>query len=202
MKKGILIFSLLIAAAATGLICYLLVQEVSYKKSRLDNPDLENNRIVSMFNERIDRQIQDHKQSVMYPGYITESRQNTILYLQRIQSIESYTRYGVGSTHPRNYLELRITFDDHTAADQVYTGHSCSGYMGGCLLMKAEIKNGQAIRIFTNGQEKKGSPEWIIPSLDLMIEKAISYDIGRHPDRYFPPRKTQKDFDREWQGQK
>ncbi|WP_100076995.1 hypothetical protein [Chryseobacterium camelliae] len=202
MKKGILIFSLLIAAAATVLICYLLVQEVSHKKSRPDIPDLENNRIVRMFNVQIDRQIQNHTQSVMYPGYIPESRQNTILYLQAIQSIESYTRYGIGSTHPRNYLELRITFHDHTVADHVYTGHSCSGYMGGCLLMKAEMKNGQATRIFTNGQEKKGSPEWIIPSLDLMIEKAISYDIGRHPDRYFPPRKTQKDFDREWQGQK
>ncbi|WP_394675177.1 hypothetical protein [uncultured Chryseobacterium sp.] len=37
---------------------------------------------------------------------------------------------------------------------------------------------------------KKQLPEWIIPSLDLMIEKAISYNIGRHNDRYFPPRKT------------
>ncbi|WP_295200860.1 hypothetical protein [uncultured Chryseobacterium sp.] len=27
-------------------------------------------------------------------------------------------------------------------------------------------------------------------NLDLMIEKAISYNIGRHNDRYFPPRKT------------
>lgn len=74
MKKGILIFSLLIAAAATVLICYLLVQEVSHKKSRLDIPDLENNWIVSMFNAQIDRQIQNHTQSIMYPGYIPESR--------------------------------------------------------------------------------------------------------------------------------
>lgn len=60
-----------------------------------------------MFNNQIKNQIDDHTQTFMQPGYIPESRQNTIDYLKTIKVIESYARYGVKSNRPRNLLELK-----------------------------------------------------------------------------------------------
>ncbi|ROI00419.1 hypothetical protein [Chryseobacterium daecheongense] len=202
MKKTATLFlSALFVIIFSAVILYAFLGDLFTPRSEFDITDKQNDKIVHMFNTQIEKQIEDHTQSTMHPGYIPESRQNTTSYLKTIRSIESYSRYGVKSTQPRNYLELNITFNNGTTAEKVYTGHPCSGYMDPCLLMKVEMKNGKAVKIFTNGQEKKGSPEWIIPDLNVLIEKAISYDIQRNHDNYFPPSKTQKDFDKEWEDQ-
>lgn len=172
------------------------------KKSEFDIPNKENAKIVKMLNIEIDKEVDDHTQTMMHPGYIPESRQNTIDYLKTIKTIESYARYGVKSTRPRNLLELIITFNDGNIAEKVYTGHSCSGFMEPCLLLKVEMKDGKATRIFTNGQEKKGSPDWIVNDLNILINQAISNNISQNPGHYFPPQKTQQDFEKEWENKK
>lgn len=202
MKKFYFIGSILIIAAISAGILYAFLGNPFGSKSEFDKVDQSNDKIISMFNAQVDQQIESHTQSTMYSGYISESRQNTINYLKTIKTIESSARYGVQSTQPRNYLELTITFNDGTIAKEVYTGHSCSGYIGPCLLMKVEMSDGKAVKVYTNGQEKKGSPDWIIPDLNIMIEKAISYDMGKNRNSYFPPEKKQQDFDKEWENKK
>ncbi|OCA76565.1 hypothetical protein BBH99_12355 [Chryseobacterium contaminans] len=198
MKKPSIFFISVIILAFMAAIFYIFWGNPFSAHSELDIPDKPNEKLFGMFNKEIEKEIENHTQSVMYPGYIAESRQNTINYLKTIKTIESSTRYGVKSTQPRNNLELRIVFKDGNVAEKIYTGHSCSGYTSPCLLMKVEMKDGKATHIFTNGVERKGSPEWIIPDLNIMINKAISYDINRNPNQYFPPQKTQQDFDKEW----
>ncbi|MGE8528040.1 hypothetical protein [Chryseobacterium rhizosphaerae] len=203
MKKILItIISALVVIVFMAGMFYIFFGNQFFSRSELDIPDKPNDKIISMFNTQVEKEIENHTQSMMYPGYIPESRQNTIEYLKTIHFIESSTRYGVQSTQPRNQLELKITFNDGSVVKEVYTGHSCSGYLSPCLLMKVEMKEGKAIKIFTNGQEKKGSPEWIIPDLDILINKAILYDIKRNHDKYFEPQKTQQDFDNEWKNKK
>jgi hypothetical protein len=203
MKKStVVIVILLIILTFSAGIFYIIFRDFSPAKSEFDVPDKQNDKMVNMLNEEIDKEINNHTQSVMYPGYIPEARQHTIDFLKTIKSIESYARYGVKSTQPRNYIELKITFNDGSVADNVYTGHSCNAYVDTCLLLKVEMKDGKAVKVFTNGQEKKGSPDWIKPDLNLLIEKAINYDINTNKDQYFGKPKTQKDFDKEWQEQK
>lgn len=186
----------------SAIIVYAFLGDLFIPRSEFDVANKQNDKIINMLNTQIENEIENHTQSPMHPGYIPVSRQNAINYLKTIRTIESYSRYGVKSTKPRNYLELKIAFNDGTTAEEVYTGHPCSGYMGPCLLMKVEMKDGKAVKVFTNGQEKNGSPEWIIPDLSILIEKAIFYDIRRNHDKYFPPYKTQKNFDKEWEDQK
>lgn len=194
---------ILILIPVLSVVFYFLVFKLNgVTKSEFDFPNQANDKIINMFNTQIEQQINDHTQSDMHPGYIPESRRNTINYLKSIKSIESYARYGVTSKQARNYLELNITFNNGSVAEKVYTGYLCSGYLSPCLLMKVEMKDGNAVQVFTNGQEKKGSPDWIVNDLTLLIEKAISYDITRNRNDYFAPSKTQQDFDKEWEDQK
>lgn len=202
MKKFSPITAILIIAGLSAGILYLFLGNPFGSQSESDKTDRRNDKIISMFNAQIDQQIENHTQSTMYPGYTGESRKNTVSYLKTIKTIESYARYGVQSTRPRNYLELNIAFNDGTTAKEVYTGHSCSGYTGPCLLMKVEMSDGKAVKVYTNGQEKKGSPDWIIQDLSLMIEKTIAYDMGRNRQNYFPPEKKQQDFDKEWENRR
>jgi len=202
MKKTIIvIISVLFLITFMAGMFYIFFGDPYFSRSEFDIPDKPNDKMISMFNAEVEKEIENHTQSAMYPGYIPESRQNVIKYLKTIKSIQSTTRYGVKSTRPRNELELKIIFNNGTVAEEVYTGHTCSGYVSPCLLMKVEMNNGKAVKIFTNGQEKKGSPEWIMPDLNTLIEKTISYDIRRNHDKYFEPEKSQKDFDREWENQ-
>lgn len=203
MKKPVitLISALLVIIFAAG-ISYAFLGDLFTQRSKFDVPDQQNDKIINMFNKQIEQEIENHTQSLMYPGYIPEARQNTINYLKSIQSIESYARHGAKSTQPRNYIELKIGFNDGTFAEDVYTGHPCTAYLEPCFLMKVEMKDGKAVKVFTNGQEKKGSPDWIIPDLNILINKAIAYDIQKNSNKYFEPQKNQKDFDKEWENQK
>lgn len=195
-------FKTLIGVISLAIFLYWIFSDLIPTKSEFDISDKENAKIINMFNAEIEKQLDDHTQSVTHPGYIVESRQNTLTYLKTIKTIQSYARYGVKSTQPRNLLQLQITFNDGSTVDKIYTGYSCSGFMDPCLLLKIEMKDGKAIKAFTNGQEKKGSPEWIIPDLNILIDKAIAYDIKQNHDKYFAPQKTQKDFEKEWESEK
>lgn len=201
-KSAVSILTVLIILSICGAIFYMVSGNYFPSNSELDSPDKQNDKMISMFNAEIAKEIEDHTQSTMHPGYIPEARQHTIDYLKTIRSIESYARHGAKSTQPRNYIELKITFTDGTVAEDIYTGHPCNAYMGPCLVMKVEMQNGKAVKVFTNGQEKKGSPDWVKPDINIMIDKAISYDIDRNHDHYFEPQKTQQDFDKEWENQK
>lgn len=202
MKMKIFALSLGIVLIMGFVFYFIFYDHFFSKKSEFDIPDKENDKIVNMFNIEVEKQIDAHTQTMMHSGYTLESRQNTLDYLKTIKSIESYARYGVRSTRPRNLLELIITFNDGSIAEKVYTGHSCSGFMEPCLLLKVEMKDGKATRVFTNGQEKKGSPAWIVNDLNILINQAISNDISQNPDHYFPPQKTQQDFQKEWKNKK
>lgn len=199
MPKGRI---LLIVIILSSLILGFLFNDIIFpRRSAYDKADKPNDKMIPMFNAAIEREIDDHTQSDAHPGYIPGSRQRSIDYLKTIKYIEGYARYGVESTRPHNYLELKIGFADGKIAEEVYTGQSVSPLVGIAVLMKVEIDNGKVVKVYTNGQEKKGSPEWVIPDINTMINKAIAYDIDQHHDKYFPPQKTSKDFEQEWEKQ-
>ncbi|MFL9833573.1 hypothetical protein [Chryseobacterium terrae] len=192
---------ILISIFPLGILFYFIVFEIKWQNSVLDIPNQQNDKIINMMNIAIDKEIDNHTKSSFSPGLIPESRQSTIDFLKQIKSIESYTRYGVESSRARNNLELKIVFNNGKEVSEVYTGQTCSSYIP-CLLIKAELKDGKAVKVFTNGLEKKGSPDWISNDLNLLIDKSISYDIQQNPTHYFPPSKTQSDFEKEWENQK
>ena len=64
------------------------------------------------------------------------------------------------------------------------------------------MNDGKATNIFTNGQERKNSPEKIIPNINTLINYAIVNDISKNRNNYFEPAKTQNDFNKEWEKQK
>jgi hypothetical protein len=200
-KKGLTI-AILIGLILSGFLIFFIYAEFFNHSTPFDIVDKENDKIIAMFDKQIEYQIDSHTKSNMHSGYIESSRQNTIDYLTTISSIESYARYGISSTQSRNYLELKITFIDGSIADKVYTGVTCSGYFEPHLLLKVQMKNGKTVKVLTNGSEKRGSPNDIVNDLNTLIDKAISYDIGRNHDDYFKPQKTQEDFQKEWEEKK
>jgi hypothetical protein len=133
---------------------------------------------------------------------LTTAQANVRAYLKTISTIESYARYGVTSTKPRNKIELKITFINGEVADEVYTGVSCSGYLKTVFIMKVFLKEGKTIKALTNGVEKNGSPDWILNDLNTLIEGAISYDIQKNRNAYFLPEKNKNDFNKEWEDKK
>ncbi|MFC7346253.1 hypothetical protein ACFQO9_05895 [Chryseobacterium zhengzhouense] len=203
MKKTVVVIAgMLVVFVFGGGMLFCIFKDFFFTRSEFDIPDQPNDKIIAMFNTQIEKQIEDHTHSPMHPGYIPESRENTIQFLKTIKTIESMTRFSVLSKQPRNYLELKISFADGSVAEEVYTGQTCNGYLAPCLLMKVEMDNGKAVKVFTNGQEKKGSPDWIINDLNLLIDKSISYDITQNNNKYFPPQKTDADFEKEWENRK
>ncbi|MGK6343833.1 hypothetical protein ACMGDK_16550 [Chryseobacterium sp. DT-3] len=189
----------IIGIVIIGIVIILFYDVVFTSRSEFDVVDKPNDKMIPMFNAEIDRQIEEHTQSINHIGYIKESRQNTINYLKSLKSIEGYARYGVKSTKARNYIELKIEFNNGKVVDQIYTGQSISGYMAPSLLMKVNMINGKAVKVYTNGLERKNLPEWAIPDIQLMINKAITYDVIQHWDAYFAPNKTQEEINKEWE---
>lgn len=192
---------LLIGFVVVGSLVILFYDVVFTAHSEYDIVDKPNDKMISMVNTEIDKEIEDHTQSSQHKGYIPASRQSTINYLNSLKSIESYARYGVKATKAKNYIELKLVFVDGREVEHIYTGQSISGLLSPSLLMKVVMEKGRAISVFTNGQEKTGSPEWAIPDINLLIDKAISYDIGQNRNAYFAPDKTQQDFNKEWEQQ-
>ncbi|MBX2950668.1 MAG: hypothetical protein KF704_15410 [Crocinitomicaceae bacterium] len=190
---------LIVSAIILGIAAVPLYRTFFGTHSVYDEPNKENTKIIPMLDEQIERALNDHTQSTMHPGFRSESRENAAAFLSTIRSIQSYARYGVESTQARNNLELKITFTNGKTVDKVYTGQTVSGFMGPALLMKVYLKDGKTEKVLTNGMEKTGSPDWIINDLYLLIDSAIGYDISVNEHRYFPPRKTQKDFEKEWE---
>jgi hypothetical protein len=135
-------------------------------------------------------------------GCLPTAKLHATEFVKTIATIESYARYGVTSTQTRNFIELKITFNDGTIANEVYTGNSCSGYLSPHLLMKIFLKDGKTVKVLTNGVEKNNSPNSIIDDLNTLAERSIGFDIQRNHDAYFPSQKTQKDFDKEWNDMK
>jgi hypothetical protein len=197
-SKSKLFLMFFIGLLVAAVFSFLIFSEFFNSKSEFDIVDQENDKIIGMFEQQIQYQIDQHTHGTMNPGYITGSRQQTINYLATITSIESYARYGVTSTQSRNYKELKITFNNGTISDKIYSGLTCSGYFTPCLLLKVMLKNGKTTKVYTNGSEKLGSPDAIINDLNTLIDRAISFDISRNHDSYFPKEKTQQDFDAEW----
>jgi hypothetical protein len=201
-KNKTRIFSPLTIVILVVVSLLILFSDIIFSsRSEFDVVDKPNDKMVAMVNTEIDKEIDNHTQSASHPGYIPESRQNVVRYLKTLRSIEGYARYGVRSTKPHNYIELKLTFTDGSSKKEVYTGYSVSGFMGPSILMKVDMENGRAVKVYTNGQEKKGSPEWVIPEINMLINTAIAYDINQHHNNYFAPEKTQKDFEKEWDKQ-
>ncbi len=168
-------------------------------KSKFDVINKENPKMVDMSNIQVERALKDHTHSVMYPGYIEESGLNAKKYLSTIKSIEKYSRYGVMSTQSRNNVYLKIVFNSGKIVDDVYTGETVNGILGASLLIRVHLKDGKVFKVETNGIEKKGAPDWVINDLYNLFDDAIGYDIKTKPTNYFPPEKTSKDFEKEWE---
>jgi hypothetical protein len=194
MKKTGFIISFLIALGGI----YGMYWMLSPNHSEWDNIEKENPKMVEMFNSELDRIIQDHTKSSFNPGYNEISHLSTQAYFKTLKSIESYARHGVMSTKARNSLYLKLNFNDGKEVKEVYTGHSVSCYMGPSLLMKVYFENGRIQRVFTNGVEKEGSPEWVKNDMYTLLKAALNQDIHENWDQYFPPKKTKSDFDKEW----
>ncbi|PSK94648.1 hypothetical protein [Taibaiella chishuiensis] len=69
--------------------------------------------------------------------------------------------------------------------------------------ISAESGNGagKVSRVWTNGAELKGSPDWITNDLNTLIKSAIPYDMDKNRNSYFLPHKTQTDFKKEDQAE-
>lgn len=168
-------------------------------KSEFDLINKENSKMVDMSNIQMEQALRNYTQSVMYPGYIEESGLNAKKYLSTIKSIEKYTRYGVMSRKSRNNVYLKIVFNNGKIIDDVYTGETVNGILGASLLIRVYLKDGKVFKVETNGVEKKGAPDWVTNDLYNLFDDAIGYDRKRNPTDYFPPEKTSKDFEKEWE---
>ena len=166
--------------------------------SKEDIPSIDNPKIISMFDEQLEKGISNHTKSAMNPGYNETSHLRAKDFLSSITKLETYSRYGVTSTRARNAIELRIYFKNGSKIDKVYTGNSSSHVMPPPLLLSVTLEDGKTKKVLTNGVEKKGSPEWIINDLNTIIDAAIGYDQQINHDFYFAKMKTQKDFNKEW----
>ena len=51
---------------------------------------------------------------------------------------------------------------------------------------KVEMEQGKVSRVWTNGVELKGSPDWITNDLNTRIKSVIHYDIDKNRNSYFP----------------
>lgn len=206
-NKGPMVgLGILLVLVVTGLFLYFtgmadgLIPGSS--KSPLDVPDKENPKMVALFNRQLDYHLGQYD-TVQCPGCIAAAQQRVAAFYQSLKTIESHTRYGMQSSRAHNAIEVKLTFNDGTVADELYTGISWNGspMLGAPLVLKADMAQGKVTRVWTNGVELKGSPDWVIGDLNTLIQSAIHYDMNKHHNSYFPPEKTSADFKKEWQQQ-
>lgn len=188
-----LLFITILAAASV----YFFFLKDELANSNFDKIDQSNPKVVTLFNEEIDLQIERLSSDISKP-MIPQGKKNLVEYLKTVKSIRTYARHGMKSTENRNYLRMHATFSDGETVDKS-TGRSCSGNQKPCLLMRVEMENGQAKKAFTNGQETKGSPAETQQYISTILQKLLIEDLIDHNDKYYPPRKTQQNFDKDWE---
>jgi len=196
ITKSKFILGILVLA---GTFCFFYLKDFSIK-NELDTPNKSNDQAVEIFNNEVEFQIEGLRRSLAKP-MIAEGEKNLYDYMKTIKTIETYARYGVNSTENRNQLRVKVTFNDGKILDQ-HTDLSCSGNFEPCLLIKVEIKDGRAVKVFTNGQEKKRSPKDTRNNISAFVSKVFTADLVANNDKYYPPKKTEKDFEKEWQNAK
>lgn len=199
-KKTNLLVILIISAAAVA-VGYIMFTMFFPSRTAFDIPDKTSPKMVAMFDKQLQVNIDDHEQNSFHPGYLPTAKEHVAAYIKTITKLESYSRHGVNSSQARNAILLRITFADGSVVDKVHTGLTSSHVMPPPLLMNVSIKDGKTVSVLTNGMEKKGSPDWVIPDLNTVINAAISYDKNKNNNAYFPPTKTKQDFEKEWEEQ-
>lgn len=189
---------ILIISAAVVVVGYILYSIMFPSTSEFDIPNKENPKMVAMFDKQLQVNIDDHERNTFHPGYLPTAKDHVAAYLKTLSKIESYSRHGVTSSQARNAILLRLTFTNGTIAEKVYTGHTSSHLMPPPLLMSVDITEGKTIKVLTNGMEKSGSPDWVIPEINTLISSAINYDKRQNNNAYFPAAKTKQDFEKEW----
>jgi len=198
-KSSNRIFIILLTTAVSLVMVYFLLAELISSKTQFDVADKENPKIVAMLNTQLQKNIDKHEKNTFHPGYLPTAKAYVAAYLKTIAKLESYSRYGVASSRGRNAIEVRIAFKDGTVAEKLYTGNTSSHVMPPPLLLSVTMNDGIAVKVWTNGVEKKGSPEWIVNDLNTLIEAAVFYDIKRNRNGYYPADKTPQDFEKEWE---
>lgn len=130
--------------------------------------------------------------------YIREAKANATAYFHSIASIESYARYGVTSSQPRNMLELNIIYQAGKEAKKVYTGMSVNGMVGANVLFKILLKDGKVTQAYSNGVELKNPPDWVKNDIRNVIHAAMSHGVQNNQSGYYPSEKTASDIEKEW----
>ena len=191
-NQKFLIFITILAAASI----YFFYLKDELTNSNFDKTDQSNPKVVTLFNEEIDFQIERLSSDISKP-MIQQGKKNLVEYLKSVKSIRTYALHGVKSTENRNYLRMQTTFKDGETVDRS-TGRSCSGNQKPCLLIRVEMENGRAKKVFTNGQEVKGSPAETQQYISTILQKLWIEDLIDNNDKYYPPKKTHHNFEKDW----
>jgi hypothetical protein len=170
------------------------------QKGPYDVVDKENNKIGILFEKAIAEEKERIANGREYPGIKPDCIKRMNTYLNSIKHIESYASKGTASNDKFNQVEIKITFNDGTIANKIYTGKRVvQAYgMGAQFLVKMELADGKVVKSYTNGAEKNNSPDYIRGDIALIKEKVLRYDWKINRNDYFYPAKTQEDVEKEW----
>ncbi|MFL9833574.1 hypothetical protein [Chryseobacterium terrae] len=191
----------IIGVASIGIFFVWILSDIITIKSKFDKIEQPNDKLVSIFNDEVDHQIKTLAKDIAKP-MIPEGEAHLKDYLKNIKTIETYAKHGVTSTQNRNYLRVKFTFNNNQTIEK-NTDRSCSGNSSEpCLLIKVDMQDGKAVKILTNGQEQKNSEHEAQQYIAEVLEKIFIEDLINNNERYYPPIKTEKNFENEWNNTK
>ncbi len=159
----------------------------------------QNDKIGVLFEQAVSREKMRIGNG-FYAGLMPSSALQIDRYLRWIKTIESYASHGTASTDKFNKLQVKITFNNGTVVDKLYTGiRVVQSYdMSAQLLVKMELLNGKVVKTYTNGVEINSSPTSIEPDIEYIKEAVLNYDRTISWSAYYYPAKTQENIKEEW----
>jgi hypothetical protein len=189
---------LMVITTIASLMINLSCKEIGTHKGPYDIVDQQNDKVGILFEQDIAKEKATIERGIFYPGLKPSCTARIDEYFKTIKYIESYASKGTESTNKFNHLEVKITFNDGKIVTGLYTGQRViQAYrMGPQLLIKMELANGKVVKTYTNGVERKISPEDI--TLYKIKDAVLYYDRHINSSAYYYPAKTKKDIEKEW----
>lgn len=167
-----------------------------YSRSRYDVTDQPNPKMVTLVNQQIESSVLEYQSNDVF---IPEAANNFRKYLKSLKSIQTYSQHGSNSLWGYNRIKADLTHIDGTVEKNTHV--SSGGKFRQThpkLQMLIELKDGKAIKVFTNGLEKNSTPLYAQGSIEDIFKAIRINNFSERRELYYYPPPPKPDPKTEW----
>lgn len=179
-RRRLLTQTLVIGAAIAAIPVGLFL------KSRPDDPpgEIENPRLVTMFNHAIDQVLADLGPP-KYMGQLPSAKDAARRFFGSIRSVVQYSKYRE-KQHPNipNGFHFRVVFSDGVVLDDPQSRSSRAVTATG---VRLQFVDGRVVSAKTNGAELDLPPEHVAAMARSTVDSVLAIDMNRNWAGYYKP---------------